>query len=141
MIIKSINTLYDLKSFAKLIVHDMASPVVILLNGTLGAGKTTFAKFLISEILGHYTDVVSPTFNMLQIYKENDFLIYHYDLYRIENEMELVNLDLDYALENAITIIEWPDIAQNFIDSVVKKDKQISLRIFFENGKRFIQRI
>ena len=67
--------------------------------------------------------------------------IYHYDFYRVSDENELINLDLEYALRNTITIIEWPDIARNFINSIVKHEDQIDLHLFFDGKDRFIQQI
>lgn len=137
----NINTLEQLGNVANIVANNITLPSVVLLTGTLGSGKTTFAKFLISTISGCNIDIISPTFNILQIYEENNILIYHYDFYRLKSEMELVNLDLDYALMHAITIIEWPDIAKNFINSYLPKEKQTHLKLFTEDNKRFIQQI
>ncbi len=144
MIINKVNIskLSSLDNFAKNLSVKITIPSVILLSGTLGTGKTTFVKYFINNLLGTYDiDVDSPTFNILQIYDRSNITIYHYDFYRVSDENELINLDLEYALRNTITIIEWPDIARNFINSIVKHEDQIDLHLFFDGKDRFIQQI
>ena len=144
MIINKVNIskLSSLDNFAKNLSVKITIPSVILLSGTLGTGKTTFVKYFINNLLGTYDiDVASPTFNILQIYDRSNITIYHYDFYRVSDENELINLDLEYALRNTITIIEWPDIARNFINSIVKHEDQIDLHLFFDGKDRFIQQI
>jgi len=79
----------------------------------LGAGKTTFAQFLIHALSETPVEVTSPTFTLLQTYPVRTAdgtacEFYHYDLYRIEHESALVELGLDDAL-TGITLIEWPE--------------------------------
>ncbi|MDL2292916.1 tRNA (adenosine(37)-N6)-threonylcarbamoyltransferase complex ATPase subunit type 1 TsaE [Acholeplasma sp. OttesenSCG-928-E16] len=81
---------------------------VILLNGELGAGKTTFSKG-IGRALGIKNNISSPSFTILKRYEVNEELVLnHLDLYRLEG----VNFDFDleeYILdEDSITVIEWP---------------------------------
>src|SRR5688572_21718932 len=83
------------------------------LIGDLGAGKTEFARAFIQEICGEVT-VTSPTFNILQVY-EAKIPVYHFDLYRLKNENELAELGIEDALDNGITIIEWPEIANSLL--------------------------
>ncbi len=120
-IINSISGIYDLVSlneladqFIKLINKE--SPIVIALYGNLGAGKTTFAKLLIENITG-INSASSPTFNIVQYYEGQGFNIAHFDLYRLTSEEELRFIGLSEAIENYITIIEWPDIAENILPS------------------------
>ena len=82
------------------------------LFGQIGVGKTTFVKFLINHLQSIYnintTEVLSPTFNILNDYLINDFNIKHYDLYRIKQTEELDNIGL-FEDKDAINIIEWPE--------------------------------
>ena len=91
---------------------------VICLNGNLGAGKTTLAGMIIRELTNDHTlNIKSPTFNIVQIYDylkkdaQSDFLaIYHYDLYRLNNLDEALEIGIEESFDNGISIIEWPEI-------------------------------
>ena len=77
---------------------------IILLNGDLGAGKTTFVKGF-AKAKGVTRPVTSPTFNLLKTYATNDYTIVHVDAYRLEGA-EFDEL-YDYANEDNVIFIEW----------------------------------
>jgi len=79
----------------------------VALFGTLGAGKTTFARGVLRG-LGFAGDVASPTFPIVQVY-ETQPPLWHVDLYRIEHEEELQELGLEEARLDAALLIEWPE--------------------------------
>ncbi|MEI7998777.1 MAG: tRNA (adenosine(37)-N6)-threonylcarbamoyltransferase complex ATPase subunit type 1 TsaE [Candidatus Omnitrophota bacterium] len=80
----------------------------VLLEGELGAGKTTFVKGLAKGLKAKVNEVNSPTFVLMNIYK-GKLPIYHFDLYRLESSVELSSLNLDEFLEaDGVTVIEWP---------------------------------
>ncbi|MBT8458783.1 MAG: tRNA (adenosine(37)-N6)-threonylcarbamoyltransferase complex ATPase subunit type 1 TsaE [Boseongicola sp.] len=84
----------------------------LLLTGSLGAGKTHFARALIQKRLsesGIWEDIPSPTYTLVQTYDDGVCEIWHADLYRLSDPHEIIELGLDDAFEKAITIIEWPD--------------------------------
>ena len=97
---------------------------VICLNGDLGAGKTLFVQNL-ARALGVEGDVTSPTFNLMNIY-EGKMKIFHFDLYRLEQEYELEEIGFyDYVEEpDGLVLIEW---AEKFVDCL--PDNYISLEI------------
>jgi tRNA threonylcarbamoyladenosine biosynthesis protein TsaE len=81
----------------------------ILLEGPLGAGKSTFARAFIRAAAGEPDlEVPSPTFTLVQAYDTSKGEIFHYDLWRLEGPDALAELDWDDAL-NAIVLVEWPD--------------------------------
>jgi tRNA threonylcarbamoyl adenosine modification protein YjeE len=85
----------------------------LLLEGELGSGKTTFAGALIRHIC-EAPHVTSPTFTLVQSYPllpPKTGLVWHYDLYRLEDAAELEDIALDEALDTGITLIEWPTLA------------------------------
>ena len=89
---------------------------IIFLYGEMGVGKTTFIKYLINGLQKEnkleLSEVTSPTFNLLNEYQINEVKINHYDLFRLKSSIELENLDLFSDIQNAITLIEWPQIIE-----------------------------
>ncbi len=88
-------------------------PVLLILTGSLGAGKTTLVKG-IAEALGaaNPDEVTSPTFTLVHEYegeyKGKAVSLYHLDLYRLENERQVEQLGIDEFMEdNAIVLVEW----------------------------------
>ena len=83
---------------------------IILLKGQLGSGKTTFVRELLSYKY-KFNDVNSPTFGIINTYNIKENLIYHYDLYRINNVSELDEIGFYDNLETeAVHFIKWPEI-------------------------------
>ncbi len=78
----------------------------VLLDGELGAGKSTFARALI-KALGHTGAVPSPTYTLVEPYQLAGRHIYHIDLYRLSGEEELRYLGWT-DLEDGLKLIEWP---------------------------------
>jgi len=92
------------------IASNLGPPVLVLLKGDLGSGKTTLTKGIISGLgAAKEEDVTSPTFNLIHEFHDH-CKVYHIDLYRIESFHDLESLGLEDALsEKAIVIIEWPE--------------------------------
>ena len=81
---------------------------VFLLFGTLGVGKSVFARAFI-QALSRAKEVPSPTFTLVQTYAAPDFEIYHFDLYRLKSAEEIWELNIEEALFGAVSLIEWPE--------------------------------
>ena len=81
----------------------------LLLVGSVGAGKSLFARALIQSLQDTPEDVPSPTFTIVQIYETNLGDLWHCDLYRISSPHEVIELGLDDAIATAVTLIEWPE--------------------------------
>lgn len=88
----------------------MRAPLLILLSGELGAGKTTLAKGIISGLgVASEEDVTSPTFTLIHTFT-GSIKVYHVDLYRISKVQEFDSLGLeDLFAQPAIVLIEWPE--------------------------------
>lgn len=82
---------------------------VIALAGDLGAGKTAFARAFIRTLCSPTEEVPSPTFTLVQIYEAPDFPIWHFDLYRIDDPDEGIELGVEEAFATAVSLIEWPE--------------------------------
>ena len=94
---------------------------VVLLHGEIGAGKTTFIRYLINSLekknkvkLG---EITSPTFSILNEYEIKNITIRHYDLFRIKDSSEIKNIGIYENIQDFITFIEWP----NKIEKKIKK--------------------
>ncbi|AVP97672.1 tRNA (adenosine(37)-N6)-threonylcarbamoyltransferase complex ATPase subunit type 1 TsaE [Ahniella affigens] len=84
-------------------------PLLIALEGNLGAGKTTLARGVI-QTLAPGTRVKSPTYTLVESYPVPFGAIHHFDLYRLVDPDELEQIDLaGFADANAVLLIEWPD--------------------------------
>ncbi len=80
---------------------------VVLLDGSLAAGKTTLVRGLL-EAMGHEGEVPSPSFAIVQPYEALDPPVWHVDLYRINDPSELEELGLQSILGDGILLVEWP---------------------------------
>ena len=95
---------------------------VYALHGELGAGKTVIAS-AIARGMGVNCDITSPTFALLEIYDEN-LPLYHFDLYRVNDERELDNLFFEEYWEGeGVSVIEWPEIAAKRLPKATIKIK------------------
>jgi tRNA threonylcarbamoyladenosine biosynthesis protein TsaE len=86
---------------------------VLLLQGELGAGKTCLTQG-VARGLGIAGPVCSPTFVLVGEY-EGRLHLYHADLYRLENPLEVADLDLDRSSESGVLIVEWPERAPEWL--------------------------
>jgi tRNA threonylcarbamoyladenosine biosynthesis protein TsaE len=120
----------DTKNMAKDIAPFIKNNIIFL-NGEIGAGKTTFTKYLV-EIYGLNDEVCSPTFSLENRYNTKNGLIIHFDLYRIKNEEELDMIGFyDTLKEDATILIEWADKFN--IEKYIKNYKIISFKIHDSN--------
>ena len=96
-------------AFGRKLAAKLSPPLIVLLRGDLGAGKTTLVKG-IAEGFGaaRAEDVTSPTFTLVHEYRGPRTTLYHIDLYRIDTERELETLGLDdLVAPDCILLIEW----------------------------------
>jgi len=107
---------------------------VILFNGQMGAGKTTFIKAL-SKALGVQNATSSPTFSLVNEYQIPNGMVYHFDVYRLKNETEALDFGIDdYMYSGHWCFIEWAEKIPNLIP---EKHSVITIEIL-ENGNRNI---
>lgn len=106
----------ETEKIAKIISLELKKGDVITLQGPLGAGKTTFAKFLISQLCNiDPNEIVSPTFTYMNTYN-GAFPLHHYDLYRITDPNQINEMGLFEPLyKNCICLIEWPEKGEGLI--------------------------
>ena len=128
-ITKDINETRDWAAgFAK----TLHAPMTIALHGDLGVGKSEIARTIIQTLCGADTVVPSPTFTIVQSYENGKDRLSHFDLYRVSDVSELVEIGLLHAVQNDITLIEWPDIAKDLLPQ-----NTIHVYIYeFQEGRR-----
>ena len=131
-----LSSVKDLSKLSNKIKKIISLGDVILLFGEIGVGKTTFARQLINnfeiENKIKQSEVLSPTFNIMFEYKIKNFVIMHYDLYRLKNKLELENLGLFENLDKAIVLVEWPEL--------IKKKPKNRIEFFFKYSKDMNER-
>lgn len=122
----------DTKNMAKDIAPFLKNNIIFL-NGEIGAGKTTFTKYLV-EVYGLSDEVCSPTFALENRYETKNGLIIHFDLYRIKSEEELDMIGFfDTLKEDATILIEWADKFN--IEKYIKNYKIMSFKILDDNTR------
>ena len=101
------------------IARDLAAKIkigdVITLSGDLGVGKTAFAEGFITALNPDVSSVTSPTFNLVKIYDTANFPVWHFDLYRLKSPEEIYELGIEDALHSGVSLIEWAEIATDFL--------------------------
>ncbi len=127
-----INSIDDLDRAA---VEIMGDETVYAFYGEMGAGKTTFINAL-SRALGVEQDATgSPSFSIINEYRSDTTaeLIYHFDLYRLENLEEAFDIGVeDYFDSGALCLLEWPERIEDILpDDTVKVDLKV-----LDNGSR-----
>jgi len=108
------NSAEETMQFGRAIAAQLEAPVLVLLKGDLGAGKTTLAKGIISGLgAAREEDITSPTFNLVHVFQSQapkPVKVYHVDLYRLEGTHDLESIALeDLLAEPCIAIIEWSE--------------------------------
>lgn len=128
-------SLEETQKIAAEIASDLVAGDILLLQGNLGAGKTTITKMIAKE-LGVKDEVTSPTFGLMNLYPISENLqLVHIDTYRLESEQDLINIGVEDYLGDTETIcvIEWPEKIPELLKDKTTKQVTISLE---ENNTR-----
>ncbi|MFY9673847.1 MAG: tRNA (adenosine(37)-N6)-threonylcarbamoyltransferase complex ATPase subunit type 1 TsaE [Terriglobales bacterium] len=122
-------------AYGRALAAELSPPLLILLRGDLGAGKTTLVKGIAEGFqAARADDVTSPTFTLIHEYRSPRAALYHIDLYRIDTERELETLALDDLLApNSILLIEW---GEKFPRLARERDLEITLERVGETSRR-----
>ena len=127
--------LNNIDEISQLIVDKIKTIKTIVLRGELGSGKTTLVKSVLKK-MGVNEGVTSPTFSIVNEYDFAGNIIYHFDLYRIENieELDVIGFE-EYIYSQNIIFIEWPEIVLNKINL---KYLDIEIRYLVEDEREII---
>ena len=115
---------------------------IVLFNGEMGTGKTTFIKRLLKQ-MGSIDTVSSPTFSLVNEYQTSNESVYHFDLYRIKDTSEVLDIGFeDYVFSNQWLFIEWPEQVMdllpenvNVIQITINNNKSRSLKLTVNTKK------
>ena len=118
----------ETKDFAKKLASKLKVKDIVVLTGELGSGKTKFTEGFLSYF-NLESEISSPTFTIVNEYKNNDINIYHFDVYRLEDSSEFYEIGGDEYFENGICLIEWGELIQdalpkNYIHIVFEKSTE-----------------
>ena len=130
------NSLGQTRELAKAFSKVLKAPMVILLNGDLGAGKTTFVKEVVGA-LGSDDLVTSPTFTLLNTYSAT-FPVYHFDMYRLSSAEEAMNVGFEEYFDkgrlDGVCFVEWAENVEGLINDV---DYEINIEKLGDTKRRF----
>ena len=111
-----LSSLKDTKNLSKKISEIINVGDVIFLYGKIGVGKTTFVRFFINHLEVENgikkSDILSPTFNIAYDYDIGEIKVYHYDLFRLKNYKDILELGMFETSKDHIKIIEWPELIE-----------------------------
>ena len=121
-------------AFGRALTADLRPPLIILLRGDLGAGKTTLVKGIAEGFKAAPADeVTSPTFTLIHEYRGPSVVLYHIDLYRVDTQRELETLGIDDLTgTDSILLIEWGEKFPRFVH---ENDLEIEIRQLQANDR------
>ena len=125
----------ETENIAAEIAKTLVGGEYIALYGNMGAGKTAFTRGLVKQLAPECLQLVhSPTFAIVNEYRGERFVIYHYDLYRLTDEDDLISTGFsDYNDGKAIVISEWSEL----FDDILPADRiRITIEILSETDRR-----
>ncbi len=127
-----ITNLQQTKQLAEAFAQLLKIGDIVALYGNLGVGKTAFTRFLVQSLCRADEEVPSPTFTLLQTYENDDFPIFHFDLYRLKQPEEVFELGIEDAFYDGVSLIEWPEK----MGSYLPQKKILKIEISVENEVR-----
>ena len=103
---------------------------VLALQGALGAGKSELARAIIQQVCPDETDIPSPTFTLVQAYESDDSgSLLHFDLYRLAEPGDVLELGIEDAFVEAVCLIEWPERLVGYLP-----DHALTIEIDYDPG-------
>ena len=106
-----IYSLEEISALIKKLKTDIQDCKILALSGPLGAGKTTLIRELLSSMGVKKSEIISPTFNYVNLYRVDGDIIYHFDLYRVDSLDEFLKAGFDEYLDSgSLVLIEWPEV-------------------------------
>ena len=143
---RHIETVAAMEALGAKLAASLGEAHLIYLNGPLGAGKTTLVRGMLRG-LGHAGAVKSPTFTLVEPYDFKNRVLYHFDLYRLNDPEELEFLGMrDYLDGNGVCVVEWAERAQGVLPtpdaeimiSLAEKGRMVRITTHTHRGKTLL---
>lgn len=137
----------DTQHLAALFAPTLLPPQLIGFSGNLGAGKTTFIRAVL-RANGVQGAIKSPTFALVESYPLPDYMIHHFDIYRLSHDAELDAFGFrDYCMDDAICFIEWPERIPSLNDyldmvlsfQVVGDHRKLTIKGLTQSGQMILE--
>lgn len=137
------------QALAAFLANFISLPCLLLFQGEIGAGKTSFIRAL-GHSLGIKTAMKSPTFALVESYAMNKGYLHHFDLYRLQGEDDLDALGFrDYLQADTLCCIEWPERALSLLENkdlafhfhIEKEGRLMTVQAFTKNGEYLLDQI
>ena len=132
--------------YATQLAEHLQAPLILTFSGNIGAGKTTIIRAML-RTLGIQCAIKSPTFSLVESYTCTDFVVHHFDLYRIHDAEELEYIGFrDFFSEQSICCIEWAEHAGPFLPnidlrcslSVKESGRELEIKALSEVGQKIV---
>lgn len=128
-----LKNLKDTNLLGKIIAENIQTPLIIYLEGDLGAGKTTLVRAIIQN-LGFHGNIKSPSYSIVEVYNVSRLYLYHFDFYRFLSPEEFEEAGLiEYfndKQKDRICLVEWPQNAAPFVPLA-----DLRIHLFAENNE------
>ena len=127
----------DTENIAAEVAKGLTQGGFLALYGEMGAGKTAFVRGLVKALCPECLPLVhSPTFAIVNEYAGEKITVFHFDLYRLTDEDDLLSTGFyDYSGENAVIVTEWSELFEN---SIPREAIRLRIEILGENKRRFV---
>lgn len=113
----------------KKIARNLKAGDIVCLFGNLGSGKTVLTKGIAAGLKIPRSQIISPTFVFIREYNSS-IPLYHFDLYRLKEMKELINLGYtEYLYDEGISVIEWADRMRSLLP-----DEFLKIELFLRNN-------
>jgi len=140
------HSVQDTLGLGKLAAKKLKPGDIICLYGDLGSGKTVFAKGIAEGLGIKKNTVISPTFVLIRQYSSRKLPVYHFDLYRLRNEQDILDLGYEeYFYGGGVSVIEWADRLHSILPhdylkiELSVKGEQKRLLKFSASGRRHLE--
>lgn len=127
----------DTENIAAVIAKELETGGFLALYGEMGAGKTAFVRGLVKALCPECLPLVhSPTFAIVNEYAGEKITVYHFDLYRLTGEDDLLSTGFyDYGDGSSVIVTEWSELFEN---AIPRDAKRLKIEILGENKRRFV---